>query len=108
MYDTNFKRKPKKKDGFHIMQNIVRAVDERFHIDNEYYGLEVENYNNYFQQCIDMGFIVRVKGTEFVAEYFNVTPKGHSFHKRPKGKFSIEQKFNYGVGSTTIGYKTNV
>ena len=105
MYEIKKRRKPKKLDGFHIMQCIVRAVDERFHIDNTFFGIEKENYDNYFIQCVELGYIVRVKGKDFVAEEFNIKPKGHSFHKAAKGKVSVEQTLNYGIGSTKIKYE---
>lgn len=102
MYDVKKRRKPKKKDGFHIMQNIVRAVDERYHIDNTFYELDVENYVKYFKQCEELGFIVRAKGNSYCAEEFNITPQGHKFHKKSIGKITIEQNFKYGIGSTKI------
>lgn len=97
MYVTNKKRKPKKKDGYHIILCIIKACNEEFHVDASFLDLSGERYNDFFKQCIEVGFIRRIKEGPYLAENFNITLEGIKFINKTKAKLSAELKAMLGI-----------
>ncbi len=84
-YEVNKRKLPRKKDDFLIMKGILRAITERFAISSELVDVSIDKFNNYYEQLIEGGAIVRVnKSTEFSPENFNLTEKGNKLLRAPK------------------------
>lgn len=97
MYVINNRRKPKKKDGYHIILCIVKACNEEFHVDASFLDLSEERYNDFFKQCIEVGFIRQIKVGPYLAENFNITLEGIKFINKPKAKLSAKLKLMLGI-----------
>ncbi len=98
-YPINKKKLPRKKTDIHIMNGIIRAVNEKFHISNVLLQIDIVTFDALVNHLIKENCIKRVKGNDkdnFNPEDFIVTIHGAK----------VCQKIKTGAIKVTLGIFT--
>ena len=103
MYKTNKRKMNKKKDDYHNILCIIRAISEQFHISPELMNISEPKYIGYFKYLENEKIIIRTEKEDYLAEYYNTDPvKARRFGK---GKTSAKAGLDFGIFEVGVSHE---